>query len=104
MSEQTPTVKTYIAVAQELIEKNPDFYNQEAQDGILSFAKYLDSFKVLGVELQLVAYQKAREIDRELILECCDVFGKENVTALAKKIAEKHRHGKKFVAREGNEA
>lgn len=94
MEDLDVKMNTYLSTAQTLIDKNPEFYDGKQKEGILSFAKYLDSFKTVGVELQLLALQKARLIDREFILALCDEIGKEKAIFIARKINQKHIHSK----------
>lgn len=99
--EQETKFTTYLEVADKLIKENPDFYTKDQLEGLMSFAKYLDSFKSIGNELQLLALQQARKIDRELILACCDEFGRDKVAALAKIVTARHRHHKVWIEDEG---
>jgi hypothetical protein len=94
MENEPVKFKTYIEVAESLIAEYPDFYNAEAKDGMLSYAKYLDSFKSLGNELQLLAMQQSRKIDHEIIMECVKVFGEKEVTDVVRIVTLRHRHTK----------
>ncbi len=94
-------VKTYIQIASDIINNNPDFYSEDQQGAILSFAKYLDKGNGLSYELAILAYKKAMEIDREVLLLCRDTFGAEIMNGIAKKVVERHRHGKKLKADDG---
>lgn len=88
-------IKTYLNAANDLINENPDFYSEEAKQGIVSFARYLDSFKTLSVELQILAMEKSRLIDREVLLAVADEFGKDKVAEIVRKIHDKHTRRKK---------
>lgn len=101
MEPAAPKFNTYIEVAQNLFAENPDFYTEEQQNNILSFAKFLDSGRVLNSELQMLAIQQARKIDYEVLMACCDEFGRDNVTKVVKKVYDKHRHSKKFSKEDG---
>lgn len=82
--------KSYIQVAMDHLKENPDFYDTKTTDGILIFAKYLDSFKHIGVELQLLAAQQALKIDREIFNEIIKEFGTEKVKIIAQKVNDRH--------------
>lgn len=91
---ETPKFITYIALAKDLIAKDPKFYSSKDKDAILSFAKYLDSGQELGSELQMLALKKAREIDGEILRACADTFGIEPMREVIQKVYAKHRHSK----------
>lgn len=90
--------QTYIQVAQTLFSDNPDYYSKEGQDFILSFAKYLDSGRVLNAELQMIAMQQARKIDGEVIVALADVTGLEKAREVIAGVYAKHRHGSRKAA------
>jgi len=92
-ADKMPEIKanSYISTAMALFEYDPKFYNKVQKDAILSFAKFLDSGKTIGLELQLIAAVQAHKIDRELITLCCEKFGKEEVTELAKIVQARRR-------------
>lgn len=93
---ETPIFKTYIEVAKNLFAEHPKFYSERAQDNILSFAKYLDSGRVLNAELQMLAMQQSRKIDGEVIQEMVKEFGLERCKEVVKRVyAKHHRVGKK---------
>lgn len=89
--------KTYLQVAQELFESHADYYNEDAQNAILSFAKYLDSWKSIDSNLQFLAMQKSREIDRELFAELEKTVGRDVLMAAARIVNARHMHHKSFV-------
>lgn len=88
---------TYLEAAQKLIEENPDFWNEGEQKGVLAFAKYLDSFQTLGAQLEMLAMQQARKIDKELLSEFIDVIGLEKAKEIALKVSNRHRHTSKPI-------
>jgi len=94
METETKDFNTYISVAQKLIAENPDFYTQEAQDGIMSFAKYLDSFKTIGMEMQILAHQMVNKIDREFITELLKEITPERAKEIAELVNSRHIHKK----------
>lgn len=89
--------KTYTEVAiewfaklsadNENLKEDSDYYQ-----GIREFALYLDSFQTLDSKLQLLAMQKAREIDREVMFAMCEKLGKEETENIIKEVYKKHRH------------
>lgn len=90
--EHEPKFTTYLAIAQELIAENPKFYSSKDQKAILSFAKYLDSGRELGSEMQMLALRQARKIDGEVLQECVKEFGKEAMTTVVKRVYDRHKH------------
>lgn len=90
--ENEPKFTTYIAIAKDLFAANPKFYSSKAQDAILSFAKYLDSGRELGGEMQMLALKKAREIDGEVLKACVDKFGIEPMREVIQGVYARHKH------------
>lgn len=91
----TPIFKTYIEVALELFTANPKYYTSKEQKSILSFAKFLDSGRVLNAELQMLALQQSRKIDGEVINALALEFGKDKCIEVIKKVYARHKHTKK---------
>lgn len=85
-------LSTYLAIAQELIKDSPKFYSKKEQNGILSFAKYLDSGREIGPEFQLLAMKKAQQIDREVLLACAEEFGKDKMAEIIRSVYAKHQN------------
>lgn len=95
----TEISQTYQAKANEWIKEkyqeipldpqDPDF-DQEKRDAVLEFAKYLDSFAVLDDKIQILAYQKSREIDREVMMALVEEIPKEKVEEIVRSIHNKH--------------
>jgi hypothetical protein len=92
--EDQVNITTYIAIAQSLFQDDPSYYDSRAQDAILSFAKYLDSGRELGPELQVLALKQARKIDGEVLQACIDRFGREAMIEVVQGVYAKHRHTK----------
>lgn len=87
--------KTYCEVAQEWQIANGAYASNEYQiDAVIKFAKYLDSFQTLSDKLQILAIQKAREIDREVLLACVDKFGLEEMQVVIQEVYNRHKHTK----------
>lgn len=87
-------LSTYLSIAQLLIDENPKFYSKAERNGVLSFAKYLDSGREVGPEFQMLAIKKAQQIDREVLLACAEAFGREKVAEIIRGVYAKHRHTK----------
>lgn len=91
---ETP-FRTYLQIAYDLFETDPDFYTADEKDAILSFAKYLDSGRVLNAELQMIAMQQARKIDGEVIMLTAERFGRSEVAAIVREVYDRHGYGKR---------
>lgn len=87
-----PKFTTYLSIAQALIDENPKYYKKADQEAILSFAKYLDSGRELGGEMQMLALQHARKIDGEVLKECIEEFGREAMEVVVRRVYARHRH------------
>lgn len=96
MNEES-TFTTYIGAARKLIENNPDFYTEDQKHGMMSFAKYLDSFQTLGSQLEMLAMRAARKVDRELLEEFIKEIGMEKAKDIARRVNARHLHGKKLA-------
>lgn len=83
---------TYLSTAEKLFEEHKDFYKEEDKKAILSFAKYLDSFKTLSIQMQFLALQQSRKIDREVLFAMSDALGKEKTTEIINGVYSNHRH------------
>lgn len=83
---------TYLSTAEKLFEENKDFYNEDAKNAILSFAKYLDGFNTLSVQMQLLALQQSRKIDREVLFAMAKVLGPDRTTEIIKEVHSGHKH------------
>ncbi len=87
-------ISTHRQVAEKWIEEQPQRVDLVTEEAIISFAQYLDSFKTLSSELQILALQKSMEayiefyniakarIAPEILQPCIDEF------------AAKHNHKK----------
>lgn len=91
---EKPKFSTYLSIARDLIDENPKFYSKPEQKGLISFAKYLDKGNAFGgdLHLQVLAYQKAQEIDKEVLQECIAEFGREPMTDVVKRVYARHKH------------
>jgi hypothetical protein len=89
---EKPKFTTYIATAQALFEENPKFYKRSERNAILSFAKYLDSGREMNGDIQILAYMKAQQIDREVILALADALGRDKAAEITKAIHARHKH------------
>ncbi len=87
--------KTYRETAQEFLEKLEEPQIASIKQGAIAFAKYLDSFKNLTSELEILALYKARDIDREVLFGLAALLPKEEVTKLVKEIYARHKHTKR---------
>lgn len=89
--------KTYKEVANEflpvfLIEIGTD--GEREKSAVESFAKHLDSFQTLTTEMELLALQKSREIDAEVLKAFFDEIGTERSREIIKKVFARHQHTK----------
>lgn len=91
---EAPKFNTYLATAKNLIDENPKFYTKPEQKGMLSFAKYLDSGREPGAELQMLALHAARKIDGEVLQECIETFGREPMVEVVRRVYGRHKHTK----------
>lgn len=94
MQTETPKFTTYLQTAKALIESDPKFYSKAEQKGVLSFAKYLDSGREPGVELQVLALHAALKIDKEIMREAIETFGEEPMTGVVRRVYARHKHSK----------
>ena len=69
-------------------------FNIAQEEAIKEFAKYLDSFAVLDDKMQILAYQKAREVDREVLFAVTALLPKEKVEEVVREVYAKHKHKK----------
>ncbi len=90
---------TYKESAEKFLVELQEDGNAEAHEvfieGVRAFAKYLDGFTVLDDKLQILAYQKAREIDREVMLKLAAQLPKEVVENIVREVNSKHIHKRK---------
>lgn len=86
------SVTTYLSIAQNLFAENPKFYKKADQKAILSFAKYLDSGRELGPDLQILALKQARKIDGEVLEACVKRFGLDAMKEVVGEVYAKHKH------------
>lgn len=87
---------TYQEVADQYLGvkyKDMDGAEAEKQE-IMEFAKYLDGFAVLDDKLQILAYQKAREIDREVLFAMARELPKAKVEEIISGVYAKHHKHK----------
>jgi hypothetical protein len=64
------------------------------KEGALQFARYLDSFRSMTQELEIIVLYKNIEVQREFISLLTDALGMEKATECARKLTEMHRHTK----------
>jgi hypothetical protein len=89
---EKPQIKTYIATALELFDRNPPAHSELQRNAILSFAKYLDAGNNISIELQLAAVQQYNKLQEEIILELVNKLGKDEATKIIKEVADRHKH------------
>ena len=96
-------IKTYLQTAFDVIEmqKAEGVLTPEREEGILSFAKYLDGGNKLTYELALLAYKHSAAIDREIILGLAQHIPKATVEKIVRDITRKHKHQKRMTVDSG---
>lgn len=90
---------TFLMAAEKFIEENPTIFiagdfDGAQKDAIKAFAKYLDGFAVLDDKMQILAYQKAREIDGEVLFALAELLPKDQVEDIIRNVYSKHKHTK----------
>lgn len=85
--------KTYKVTVQEwrAEQEKTGIYPPAFFDGAEAYAAYLDSFKTIDTELQIVAMVAARNVDSEVLKVLIDYVGQEKATELAKPILARYK-------------
>lgn len=94
--------KTYKEVAKEFIESRQPTLDPDEIVCIKQFAKYLDGFHIITPEMEQLAIQKSREIDREVMFALAKELSKEKVEEIIRGVHSRHRHSKKKVNEQEN--
>lgn len=99
----TTLSKSYKDIADEFVNE-PSLFPSDITDieqgskgyvfGIKEFAKYLDGFRTITPEMEALAIQKSREIDREVLFALAKELPKEKVEGIIRDVYSHHRHNK----------
>lgn len=87
---------TFQMAAEKFIADKPEVFleAEKSIEAVKNFAKHLDSFAVLDDKMQILAYQKAREIDGEVLFALAELLPKEQVEDIIRNVYAKHKHTK----------
>ncbi len=88
-------VKTYKETAEEYLASQK-MNDPDEHDYVRAFARYLDSFQHITVELHLAAVLKMKEIQDEIIIALANKLGSESRTVITE-IMLKHKHKEKRI-------
>lgn len=91
---QTTISSTYKEEAEKWVSKKEENVSEISFAMVTDFANYLDSFATIDDKLQILAYQKAREIDGEVLFALANEIPKEKIEQIVRSVHEKHRHTK----------
>lgn len=93
---KTKHFASYKEVAHIFIETLDEKTKENVAPTLLVFADYLDTRNTIGgSDLTLLAMQKSREIEKEILNGLIDHIGVDQAQKIMLPIVQKYRHGKK---------
>lgn len=72
--------------------KDQLIHKVEIKAALMAYASWLDGFQVVSKDWEIIALQRARQSDRELISLLIDAVGFGKAQEIALKVSAKHRH------------
>jgi len=85
---------TYLESVEKFIEIKDLNNSQINTELLIQYATYLDSFSVLDDKIKLLAYEKAREIDGEVLREMAKHIPHKKLTQIVTTIQDRFKHKK----------